>query len=55
MWRKGGDAMNAGMPNRPDRIEQVFRGVLALALLAGVVWALAHGASGGSQLASALH
>lgn len=47
--------MNAGMPTRPDRIEQVFRGVLALALLAGVVWALAQGVSGGSQLFGALH
>jgi hypothetical protein len=43
------------MPGRPDRVEQLFRGVLALALLAGVVWALAHGASGGSQLAGSLH
>jgi hypothetical protein len=47
--------MNAGMPTRPDRIEQVFRGVLALALLAGVIWALAQGVSGGSQLVGALH
>jgi hypothetical protein len=52
---QGGAAMNAGMPGRADRIEQVFRGVLALALLAGVVWALAHGAPGGSPLAGAPH
>ncbi len=37
--------MNAGMPSRPDRpdrFERVVRGMLALALLAGVVWAVAH-------------
>lgn len=35
--------MNAGVPNRPDRFERVIRGMLALALLAGVVWALNSG------------
>lgn len=33
--------MNAGMPTRSDRIERVARAMLALALLAGVIWALA--------------
>jgi phosphate/sulfate permease len=43
------------MPSRSDRIERLFRGVLGLALLAGVAWALAHGASDGSHLVGSLH
>ena len=40
--------MNAGMPARPDRAERIVRGMLQIALLAGVVWALrGHGASQG--------
>jgi len=33
--------MNAGMPSRPARGERVVSGMLALALLGGVLWALA--------------
>lgn len=32
--------MNAGMPTRPDLAERIVRGMLAIALLAGVIWAL---------------
>ncbi|MFC7302046.1 hypothetical protein [Cognatiluteimonas weifangensis] len=35
--------MNAGVPDRPDRFEQIARGMLVLALVAGIVWALAQG------------
>ena len=35
--------MNAGKPVRFDRLERLVRGVLALALLAGVLWALTEG------------
>lgn len=35
--------MNAGMPTRPDRVERAMVGVLMLALVAGVVWALVRG------------
>ena len=35
--------MNAGKPVRLDRVERFVRGMLAFALLAGVVWALADG------------
>ena len=41
-----GVSMNARMPSRPDRLERVFRSMLGLALIAGVVWALAHGTPG---------
>ena len=49
--RKGGTVMNAGMPTRPDRAERIVRGMLAVALLAGVVWALSgHGGTPGIDL-----
>jgi len=35
--------MSARLPNRNDRFERVFRGLLGLALVAGVAWALTHG------------
>ena len=35
--------MNAGKPTRFGRVEGFVRGMLALALLAGVVWALTDG------------
>jgi hypothetical protein len=38
-----GDAMSAVKTNRKNRIETLLRGMLALALLAGVVWALTDG------------
>jgi hypothetical protein len=44
-------AMHAGIPPRPDRAERVARGLLALALLAGVGWALGgHGGMAGLHL-----
>ena len=43
--------MHAGIPPRPDRAERVARGLLALALLAGVGWALGgHGGMAGLHL-----
>ena len=40
--------MNASTPARPDRAERIVRGMLQIALLAGVIWALmGHGASPG--------
>ena len=43
--------MNAGMPTRPDRAERIVGGMLAVALLAGVVWALVgHGSTPGIDL-----
>jgi len=39
----GGTTMNAGKPTRFGRVEGFVRGMLALALLAGVVWALTDG------------
>ncbi len=47
--------MSAKMPSRSDRFERLFRGLLGLALLAGVVWALTHGGPGGSHLVGSLH
>ena len=38
--------MNAGKPARSDRVERFVRGILAFALLAGVVWALAESGPG---------
>lgn len=35
--------MNAGKPTRFGRVEGLVRGAVALALLAGVVWALTDG------------
>lgn len=37
--------MSARLPSRADRFERVFRGLLGLALVAGVAWALAHGST----------
>ena len=43
--------MNAGMPTRPDRAERIVGGMLAIVLLAGVVWALiGHGPVPGIDL-----
>ena len=47
----GGFVMNAGMPTRPDRAERIVGGMLAIVLLAGVVWALSgHGTAPGIDL-----
>mgnify|MGYP003296050119 CR=1 FL=1 len=35
--------MNTNLRGRSDRFESIARGMLALALIAGVAWALAHG------------
>jgi hypothetical protein len=35
--------MSARIQGRSDRFERIFRGLLGLALVAGVVWALMHG------------
>ena len=35
--------MSANMQGRPDRFERLSRGVLGLALVAGVIWALTGG------------
>ena len=51
----GGFVMNAGMPTRPDRAERIVGGMLAIVLLAGVVWALiGHGAAPGIDLRALL-
>jgi hypothetical protein len=42
--------MSARLPNRSDRFERVFRGLLALALVAGVAWALTHGTTPGAGI-----
>jgi hypothetical protein len=47
--------MSARLPGRPDRIERISRGLLALALVAGVIWALGQGASSGSGLFPGFH
>jgi hypothetical protein len=39
----GGVAMSAQKPIQPDRFERVARALLALALLAGVIWAWTDG------------
>jgi hypothetical protein len=44
---EGGLDMSARLPNRSDRFERVFRGLLGLALVAGVAWALTHGSGPG--------
>lgn len=41
-------AMNAGKPTRHDRFDRLVRGMLALVLLAGVVWALTDGGAAGA-------
>ena len=35
--------MSAVKTNRKDRVESLLRGMLAMALLAGVIWALTDG------------
>lgn len=40
---RGDIAMNAGKPVRLDRAERVVRGMLAIALIAAVVWAVTDG------------
>lgn len=37
--------MNAQKPSRSDRIDSFVRGLIAVALLAAVVWALVQGGS----------
>lgn len=43
--------MSARLTSRTDRFERVFRGLLGLALAAGVVWALTHGSTPGMGIA----
>ena len=38
-----GWVMSANMQGRGDRFERIMRGVLGLALVAAVAWALTHG------------
>ncbi len=40
--------MSTHMQRRSDRFERIARGLLGLALIAGVAWALMHGATPGS-------
>jgi hypothetical protein len=42
--------MSARLPSRNDRFETIFRGLLGLALVAGVLWALTHGTTPGAGL-----
>ena len=42
---QGGNAMSAVKTNRKDRVESLLRGMLAMALLAGVIWVLSDGGS----------
>lgn len=42
--------MSARLPSRLDRIETLFRGLLGLALVLGVLWALTHGTTPGAGL-----
>lgn len=42
--------MSARLPSRIDRFETIFRGLLGLALIAGVLWALGHGTTPGAGL-----
>ena len=46
--------MSARLPSRADRFERIFRGLLGLALVAGVLWALTHGATPGVGLGGPL-
>jgi hypothetical protein len=50
-----GGSMSARLPGRPDRIERISRGLLALALVAGVIWALGQGASSGPGFFPGFH
>jgi hypothetical protein len=45
-----GEHMSARLPSRADRFERVFRGLLGLALVAGVAWALTHGGTTGAGI-----
>ena len=48
--------MNTNLRGRSDRFEYIARGVLALALIAGVAWALTHGGpTPGQSLGLTLH
>lgn len=42
--------MNTQKANPPDRIERIERGMLGLALLGGVVWAMTFGNTFGTAL-----
>lgn len=45
-FQSRGWVMSANMHGRGDRFERIMRGLLGLALLAGVAWALTHGGTG---------
>jgi hypothetical protein len=46
--------MSARMPSRGEVLERVLRSMLGVALLAGVAWALAHGATSGPDVGGML-
>lgn len=43
MGSERGNPVNARMQNREHRLERFLRGMLGLALIMGVLWALSHG------------
>jgi hypothetical protein len=45
-----GKGMSARLPSRADRFERIFRGLLGLALVVGVAWALTHGTTPGAGM-----
>lgn len=45
-----GKGMSARLPSRADRFERIFRGLLGLALVAGVAWALTHASTPGAGI-----
>ncbi len=47
--------MIAGMRNRVDVLERVLRSMLGVALIAGVDWAVTHGATPGPDIGGLLH
>ena len=46
--------MSARKTSRGEVLERVLRSMLGVALIAGVAWALAHGATSGSDVGSML-
>ena len=42
--------MSARLPSGSDRFERIFRGLLGLALVTGVAWALTHGGAPGAGI-----
>ena len=46
--------MSARMPSGVDLLERVLRGMLSVALIAGVAWAVTHGATPGAEIGGLL-